>query len=239
MGMKRREHFSAWENSPGDFIILIISAEVWNTENNKNGKIQKVRLIELYYPSEMRSWMFLKLKTSSIKDIFPLFYLIFPVVIAREARVEAESLSHSFNLISLSHQALKWQNVSAECEMLGLFSRHRRCAKRKSNKSGTGIFWVINLSNPTRVMSTICCMVSTNHWVKMGNFHKTVVTFTFPLTLCTCCIAACHYRHGTSALLEYNSGGSGVSLRVYACIYSWVNVRFISGAFGCSHVNMS
>lgn len=99
MGMKRREHFSAWENSPGDFIILIISAEVWNTENNKNGKIQKVRLIE------MRSWMFLKLKRSSIKDIFPLLYLIFPVVIAMEARVEAESLSHSFNWISLSHQA--------------------------------------------------------------------------------------------------------------------------------------
>lgn len=105
MGMKRREHFSAWENSPGDFIILIISAEVWNTENNKNGKIQKVRLIELHYPSEMRSWMFLKLKRSSIKDIFPLLYLIFPVVIAMEARVEAKPLSHSFNWISLSHQA--------------------------------------------------------------------------------------------------------------------------------------
>lgn len=41
MGMKRREHFSAWENSPGDFIILIISAEVWNTENNKNGKLRQ------------------------------------------------------------------------------------------------------------------------------------------------------------------------------------------------------
>lgn len=117
MGMKRREHFSAWENSPGDFIILIISAEVWNTENNKNGKIQKVRLIELYYPSEMCSWMFLKLKMSSIKDIVPLLYLIFPVVIAREARVEAESLSYTFNWISLSHQASKWQNVSVKWEV--------------------------------------------------------------------------------------------------------------------------
>lgn len=137
MGMKRREHFSAGENSPGDFIILIISAEVWNTENNKNGKIQKVRLIELYYPSEMPSWMFLKLKTSSIKDIFPLLYLIVPVVIAREARGEAESLSHSFNCISLSHQASKWQNVSVAWEAPCLFSRHRR---EKATRVAPGSF---------------------------------------------------------------------------------------------------
>lgn len=217
MGMKRREHFSAWENSPGDFIILIISAEVWNTENNKNGKIQKVRLIELYYPSEMCSWMFLKLKMSSIKDIFPLLYLIFPVVTAVEAM--AESLSHSFNWISLSHQASKWQNVSVECDVSGPCLTASALCKRKSNKSGTGIFWVINLSNPTWATSIIYCMVSTDHWVKVGNFHKTLVTFTFPLTLCMCRIAACHYRHGTSALPEYNSGGSGLSLRVYACIH--------------------
>lgn len=83
--MKQRERFSGWENSPGDFIILIISAEVWNTENNKNGKIQKVRLIELYYLSEMCFWMFLKLKMSSMKDILHLLYLIFPLVKASKA----------------------------------------------------------------------------------------------------------------------------------------------------------
>lgn len=213
MGMKRREYFSAWENTLGDFIILIISAEVWNTENNKNGKIQKVRLIELYYPSEMRSWMFLKLKMSSIKDIFPLLYLIFPVVVTMEARVEAESLSHSFNWISLSHQASKWQNVRVKC---WAFS-HSISVKKQQE-------WHRDLLSDQPFKSHTSHVDNLLHGfhrplVKVGNFHKTVVTFTFLLTHCKCCITACHYRHGTSALLEYNSGGSGLSLRVYACIY--------------------
>lgn len=92
---------------PKIFINLIISAEVWDTENNKNGEIENVRLIELHYPPEMGFQMFMKLRISSIKDILLLLYLIFTLVKAGETKVEALPFLHSSEWILLSHQTTR------------------------------------------------------------------------------------------------------------------------------------
>lgn len=89
--------------------------------------------------------------------------------------------------------------------------------------------------NPTLAMPIICYMLSTKYWVIMGDFNKTVVTFTFLLRLPACGSTDCHYQHSLSfsrsSPPEYISSCSKL---IRVCMYAWL----LLVSQGCRHVNM-
>lgn len=83
----------------------------------------------------------------------------------------------------------------------------------------------------------ICCMLSTRYWVMMGDFHKTVLTFIFLLTLSACCTTDCHYRHtlssSTSSPQEYTVFQVAAGLSVSVCVCTVFTHELMYGYYWC------